>query len=687
MEKKIVIITFWSGVAHLHSRQIKNLFEEKVEIKTYSYDVDNINMTIEADLVVVSLYSIYVGIKKYISDTTQVVILNPTITIDQYNKIMDIPNGEKVMVVNYSSDMTMETIALFNKLGINHVEFVPVYPGVTNIPKLNIAVTPGEAQCIPSFVKKSIDIGHRVLDVSTIVDIAVKLKLDYLLQEEKFVEHFKSLKTQSSGLEALLGKTNTLESQLESLLNVLDDGIIGVDASGSIHAFNKRAEKITGYKKEEVIGKNINYIIPQIPFNTVIDTGKSIKTTLVKINKIDISTTVVPVLVSKKITGALAIINEFTEQEKNQHKLRVQLIGKGHKAKYKFDDIHGKNSQIIELKNMAEKMAKSDSSVLINGESGTGKELFAQAIHNSSKRKNYQFVAINCAALPESLLESELFGYEEGAFTGARKGGKVGLFELAHKGTLFLDEIGEMNLNLQARLLRVIQEREVMRIGGDRVIKIDIRIIAATNKNLKKLVDEEKFRKDLYYRLNVLPLETIPLRNRKQDILLLVDKIKEELDVEFQLTEDAIKAFENYSWEGNVRELKNCIEYLAHLDKKVIDKGDIYFVKHKFQETISSNAVDNHIAKRLITDCKYSSEKYIFVLDCLEESLKNRKRIGRRSIVEIANEKEVFLSENEVRGILNILKDYKMVSLSNGRGGTQITELGIETLKIMKDIC
>ncbi|MGL6105759.1 sigma-54 interaction domain-containing protein [Romboutsia sp.] len=686
MGKKIVIITLWSDVANTHSKQIKNLFEEKVEIKNYSYDVDNIDMPIEADLVVVSLYSIYIGIKKYISDTTKVVILNPTITIEQYNKIMNISNGEKVMVVNYSSYMTMETIALFNNLGINHVEFVPVYPGISNIPKLNIAVTPGESKCVPSFVEKTIDIGHRVLDVSTIVDIAVKLKLDYLLQEDKFVEHFKNLKTQSTGFEALLGKTNTLESELESLLNILDDGIIGVDTTGSIRAFNKRAEKIIGYKKEEVIGKNINCIVPQIPFNTVINTGKSIKTTLVKIDEVDISTTVVPVLVSKKITGALAMINEFTEQEKNQHKLRVQLIGKGHKAKYKFEDIQGESLQIIELKKMAEKMAKSDSSVLINGESGTGKELFAQAIHNSSQRKDYQFVAVNCAALPESLLESELFGYEEGAFTGARKGGKVGLFELAHKGTLFLDEIGEMNLNLQARLLRVIQEREVMRIGGDRVIKIDIRIIAATNKNLKKLVNEEKFRKDLYYRLNVLPLETIPLRNRKKDIYLLVDKIKEELNVEFKLSKEAIKVFENYSWEGNIRELKNCVEYLAHLDKEVIDKCDIDFIKNEFEEKLSLSDIDKDIAKKLIVDCKYSLDKYTFILECLEENLKNRKRIGRRSIVELANEKDIFLSENEVRGILNVLKNYNMVNLSNGRGGTQITELGIKALKTIKNI-
>jgi len=685
--KKVAVITFWSGVVKKHYEQLKKLFGEKVEIKCYSFDVDNINEDIDADLVLISLYSIYIAVKKYISNKSQVVIINPTITEEQYNQIMKIPDGERVMVVNYSSEMTMETIALFNQLGINHVEFIPVYPGIKNEPNLKIAVTPGEPQHVPDFVEKVIDIGHRVLDTSTIVDIAVKLNLDYLLQEDNFIEHFDGLKTQSSGLEALLGKTNTLESEFDSLLNVLDDGIIAVDASGLIHGFNKRAEKIIGLKKEEMIGKDAKNIIPQIPFDKVINTSESIKAMLIKIKGHDISTTIVPVITAKSVTGALAIINEFTEEEKNQHKLRIQLLGKGHKAKYTFEDIIGKSTTMEELKDIAKRMAKSDSSVLICGESGTGKELFAQAIHNISKRKDYQFVAINCAALPESLLESELFGYEEGAFTGARKGGKLGLFELAHKGTLFLDEIGEMALNLQARLLRVIQEREVMRIGGDSVIKIDIRIIAATNKNLKELVDKGEFRRDLYYRLNVLPLNTIPLRERKKDIMLLVDNIQNEVDAEFELSQDAIEAFKNYSWEGNVRELKNYVEYLAHLGKEIIDLQDIPFIKQKARVDNNLGNINKDKAQQFLERIEGYEKEYIFILKSLENSLKNRIRIGRRSIAKLAKEKDIYVSENDIRKMLELLKACKMVRLSNGRGGTQITDFGVAVLKYINTGC
>lgn len=685
MVKKAAIITFWSHVAQQHRQQLEKLFGDRLEIKTYSYDLDSINSIIDADIIIISLYSIYIAMKKYIPNSSQIVIINPTITVEQYNKIIELPAGERVMVVNYSSEMTMETVALFNMLGLNHIEFIPVYPGVKNIPALNIAITPGEASSVPDFVENVIDIGNRVLDTGTVVEIAHKLRLDSLLQEKKFVDYFNSLKTHSSGLEALLGRANTLESELDSLLNALDDGIIGIDANGEIHAINKKAEEIIGFKRENIIGRNFKDLVPQIPFQDVISTSEAKKAMLIKINDHDISTTIVPVIVCNATTGALAIINRFTEQERNQHKLRMQFIGKGHKARYTFEDIYGKCENMNKLKDMAKRIAKSDSSVLISGESGTGKELFAQAIHNSSKRKDYQFVAVNCAALPENLLESELFGYEEGAFTGARRGGKIGLFELAHKGTLFLDEIGEMALNIQARLLRVIQEREVMRLGGDRVIKIDIRIIAASNKDIKSLISEGNFRKDLFYRLNVLPLEIMPLRERRGDIMELTERIKKSLNVDFILTKEATLEFENYGWEGNVRELRNCIEYFAHLDQKIIDKQDIPFSKQEVRKAEETNIGEKAAINILISNLNYDKEKFAFIMECLKESRNNRARIGRRKIVELAKEKDIFLSENEVRGLLNILKEHALVSLSNGRGGTQITSLGIKVLEKMKN--
>lgn len=242
-------------------------------------------------------------------------------------------------------------------------------------------------------------------------------------------------------------------------------------------------------------------------------------------------------------------------------------LKKGFVAKYNFDDIVTVDKYMIELKNLASLYSKTDGTILIQGESGTGKELFAQSIHNASNRCGGPFVAVNCAAIPENLLESELFGYEGGAFTGARKEGKQGLFELAHNGSIFLDEIGEIPKSLQARLLRVIQEKEIMRVGGDKIISVDIRIISTTNRNLEKQVRSGDFRQDLYYRLNVFNLKIPSLRQRKGDIALIATRLLNEF------TDDSINHGEivkeinsllvSYDWPGNIRELNNIMERLS----------------------------------------------------------------------------------------------------------------------------
>lgn len=240
---------------------------------------------------------------------------------------------------------------------------------------------------------------------------------------------------------------------------------------------------------------------------------------------------------------------------------------------YSFDNIIGSSKTIKNLILYSKEIANSPSTVLIQGESGTGKELFAQAIHNYSDRKNKSFVAINCGAIPNNLIESELFGYEEGAFTGARKGGYAGKFEVANNGTLFLDEIGDMPLNVQVHLLRVLQEEYVVRIGGDKVIPINVRVIAATNKNLKLEVEKGTFRRDLYYRLSVIPINIPPLRKRKEDIMELIQYFLHIKSIKLnknipKLNDCIYNKLINYNWPGNVRELENYIENMVNLDGK-----------------------------------------------------------------------------------------------------------------------
>lgn len=300
---------------------------------------------------------------------------------------------------------------------------------------------------------------------------------------------------------------------------------------------------------------------------------------------------------------------------KFRKKIRYELNKKGLFAKYKFQDIIAIDPAMKATIAKAIKVGLSDSAVMIYGESGTGKEMIAQSIHNISKRKDGPFVAINCAAISENLLESELFGYEEGAFTGARKGGKPGLFELAHGGTIFLDEINSLPPNLQAKLLRVIEEKEVMRIGSDYVIPLDVRVISAANEELKRKVENGTFRKDLFYRLNVLEVSIPPLRERKKDIIPLfkyyVKNLSEGDDIP-ELDDEVEEKLMNYSWKGNVRELKNVAQRYVVFNELDLDEKE--FTDNEKRLDKSNNRLDGDFVLDLKEIDRFVENKVIEML-------------------------------------------------------------------------
>jgi transcriptional regulator with PAS, ATPase and Fis domain len=296
-------------------------------------------------------------------------------------------------------------------------------------------------------------------------------------------------------------------------------------------------------------------------------TEKAQSNYLHKLGSLTVSTRHFPVLRGGRFLGVVSTYTDVTEIQRLEQNIRKQLNDKGFVAKYSFADILTNNPPMQKIKQLAEMYATTDYAILIEGESGTGKELFAQSIHNASKRAKGPFVAVNCAAIPENLLESELFGYETGAFTGARKEGRSGLFEMASGGTIFLDEIGELPLQLQTRLLRVLQEKEIMRVGGSKIIPVDIRIISATNKNLRWMREKSNFRQDLYYRLNVLNVSVPPLRARHGDIgpICLQFYKKNNLAIDMDVFRQLLVYMERYSWPGNVRELQNIAQRVAFL--------------------------------------------------------------------------------------------------------------------------
>ena len=356
--------------------------------------------------------------------------------------------------------------------------------------------------------------------------------------------------------------------QLRMILDFVHDGVITTDEHGIVTVVSPAAETIFNIKKEQVVGKPVEICIPNTRIHKVLQTKQPEVGQLQKGPRGYILTNRVPIMVEERMKGVVATFQEVSKIQDDERTIRQNLYSKGLYARYCFDDIMSENPRMKRLVEMAKDYSLTDAGVFIQGENGVGKELFAQSIHANSSRAKGPFVAINCSAIPAQLLESELFGYTEGAFTGAKKGGKPGLFELAHTGTIFLDEIGDMDKEIQTSLLRVLEERKVMRLGGDSMLPVDVRVIAATNVNLKEQITKGLFRMDLFYRINVLNLTIPPLRERREDIALLAQFFVREMDKKYNrplppLPKDVLELLSGHSWPGNIRELKNVIERIV----------------------------------------------------------------------------------------------------------------------------
>lgn len=356
--------------------------------------------------------------------------------------------------------------------------------------------------------------------------------------------------------------------QMEAILNMIGEAVLAIDKQGDVTLYNVSAEKIFGRPRQNVLGRRLAECLPESKLGDVLARTREEKNLLVEVSQKKIISNRIPILIDGQIQGAVAIFEEISNIQKLELSIRQKLNEKGFIAKHTFAEITNNSNEMDKIVNQARRYAKSDGTILIYGETGTGKELFAQSIHNGSKRDAGPFVSINCAALSEGLLESELFGYEGGAFTGASKGGKQGLFELAHGGSIFLDEIGEISPSFQAKLLRVLQEKEIRRVGGDRVIPIDVRIICATNRDLKEEVKSRRFREDLYYRLSVLEINLPPLRARKADIIpMAISFLRQECIREnknlYWHDDNIFRSLLQYEWYGNSRELHNFVDRLV----------------------------------------------------------------------------------------------------------------------------
>lgn len=433
--------------------------------------------------------------------------------------------------------------------------------------------------------------------------------------------------------------------RLKTVIDFFPDGIIETDRHGIITMCNPRALSLLKMAEGDIVGKDVGQVTGDKAWKEVYETGVKQTDVLMEINRGRGFSTRQPIVENGRIIGSVGTLQDVAKIQKLEHKYRsIQTLGLV--AQYRFEDIIGDSPAIKETIERAKAFADFDSTILIEGETGTGKEIFAQSIHTAGLRSMGPFVAINCATLSETLLESELLGYEEGAFTGAKRGGKIGLFELAHKGTIFLDEINQIPLQLQSKVLRVIQEKVVLRVGGEKVIPVDVRIIAATNENLKRKIAEGKFRDDLYYRVNVLNLRLPPLRDRTEDVPALIRHFLKLFakvhGVETCVNAELMQATSGYEWPGNVRELANYVERYAVLSQQSarlnlrleqelqLERGSAPATNQSADSlTLQVNTLENmemQIIKKMVERCKGNKLQAALLLNISRSTLWNKMR-------------------------------------------------------------
>ncbi|SET59990.1 PAS domain S-box-containing protein [Salinibacillus kushneri] len=441
-----------------------------------------------------------------------------------------------------------------------------------------------------------------------------------------------------------------VKTMLEAIIQSSDEAISVVDEKGNGLMINPAYTRITGLTEKDVIGKPATADISEgeSMHLKVLKTRRPVRGVTLKVgpaNK-DVIVNVAPMIVDGKLKGSVGVIHDVSEIQSLTSELkRARQIIRNLEAKYTFDDIIAESTEMNIALEQAKVGAKTPATVLLRGESGTGKELFAHAIHNESTRRHNKFIRVNCAAIAESLLESELFGYEEGAFSGAKQGGKRGLFEEANYGSIFLDEIGELSLNTQAKLLRVLQEGEIVRVGGTKPAAIDTRIIAATNVNLEKAIMQGEFREDLYYRLNRLPIYIPPLRERMDDLPALVYHLIQKLNQDYgrhvrSISHEAIEALSGYHFPGNVRELENVVGramiYMNHTEDEINSSHIPKLVNQIESESSEEKHSSSHSKNMTLQDALNEHEKQL-LMKALEDNQFNKTETAKQMGISIRN--------------------------------------------------
>jgi len=668
-KKRAVLLTTSEVTRDALVNQLNEYLDDDIEVVGYSVE-HGLEDMIEADLYIFSSELQYreLLMAGHSFEGKNIVLGKRTVNTDHLDKIVEIPDKTKVLFINDSKESTIDSIEILNALGVSHIQYIPYYPGVETIDTdATIGITPGELGLVPEELETVIDIGTRIFDFTTIAKILVAFGViddKGGMFSKKYLQKIIGI---AQRLSASKNRVSELRENLRNVIEGLEEGLLAYDQAGKITVFNENLKRILKPRSSATVGLKLNQVIFNQKLLEYLMDKKRLENKVMTLEGEDV------IIHKTQAPWKGVTIATFTASHPEAFSngaMRKKIINSGYIAKYTMDDIIGVSNRITESKRIAGKLAQTDMTILIEGESGTGKEMFASAIHNTSGRQNAPFLAINFSALPEDLVESELFGYEDGAFTGAKKGGKEGFFEQADSGTIFLDEIGDISLKVQSRLLRVLEEKEIMRIGGNKIRPVNVRVIAATNKNLAKMVEEKKFREDLYFRLKMGYVYLPPLRERREDIPLLLDQLISTSTIEdVQVSGEVYEELRKHDWLGNVRELKNTVTYmLAIKSNQFITVNDLP-QKAFFNERQQLDSAPELADKEL----SYKIDRFErFLLNMIDDN----PGIGRKQLSARSYEAGVGMTENQVRGRLNKLEKEGFVQKKVGRFGSSLTDAG-----------
>ena len=704
MKKTLCYIGNSESTCSFITGQLKHFLGAYIDVKTWCLQNDDTLPYPTCDIYLGASRTTYNVVKSQLPSDKPFIIADRIINSENLDQILELVPGTRAIVVGIWEEVALSTINILNDLGFSYLDLIPYYSGCDmevhgEIPRdLTIAITSGVAFLVPRQIKKVIDVGARGVDISTFAELLDHLNLPIKMVNEISHNYIKTILNLSSKQYKMAAINNELKRKMEVILNTVDEAIVAVSENNKIIVFNPVAQRLLEVNSIQAIDRDVREVIPQVDFLDCIQTGAGITNEIKRINGSYYIVSTNPVSdEGGRIYGAVATFRPVGQLKELEVKVRRELKNNSNVATSTFSHIVGKSKELTMALTQAKKFAKTDLTILLEGDSGTGKELFAEAIHNYSERKNGYFVAINFAAIPPNLVESELFGYEDGAFTGAKKGGKAGLFEEAHLGTIFLDEIGDASLEVQKRLLRVLEERKVRRVGSNLLTPVDVRVIAATNQDLESLISQGKFREDLFYRLCALPLSIPSLQSRKEDIIMLLNYFTQKFYNKELVMEPPLQDFIlNYRWPGNIRELQNVSKYLCSMigpdEVATIRHLPTYVVRNNEKKQTWSAELNNTNEKEfdiLILKLQEQMEPISIILNEIYKSSFIKKGMGRQALQKCLDARSNDFSDHKVRRWMKMLDKMGYVHAGKTRQGTTITKEGELFLSYIKkrNIC